>query len=583
MFPRNLWNLRRQLRLPRPHRIRRRVRSSRRSVAHATVLSACLAVNLSRFLTLPPRAARGRPLLPLVAACALALAGCGRQSQRADLVFINAAEPETLDPALMTFQLDQRLAYALFEGLATYDAAGNPQPGVAENWDISADGLSYTFHLRHNAVWSDGRPVTAQDFVASWRRTLLPETAAEYAYPLYYLKNGKAFNEGTLTDFAQVGVRAPDDWTLAVTLENPTPFFLGLTCQSMFLPVPVAVIDQWGDAWTKPEHIVTNGAFLLTTWRLNDKIRLTKNPRYWNAAAVRLSTIDVLPISRPNTALNFFASDLADLMMDKSLTPPDLVPTLRREPYFHAAPYLGTYFLRFNCQRPPFNDPRVRQAFALVVDKAAIVQKITQAGELPADAFVPPGVAGYESPPGGLKHDPERARALLAAAGFPGGRGFPDIAFLYNEFRLNEVIGVELQSMFQRELGIHLGLRRQENKVYNRTLSATDYDLACSNWIGDYNDPNTFLDMWVAGGGNNRTGWTNATYDGWIEAAAREPDNARRMELFRQAERMLVTDAAPICPVYFYVGIQIYDAHKLGGIEANLLDEHPLRVMYRKE
>ncbi len=483
----------------------------------------------------------------------------------------------------MTFQLDQRVAYALFEGLLAYDAAGAPQPGVAERWETSADGLVYTFHLRRNALWSDGRSVTAHDFVASWRRTLAPATAAEYAQSLWYLKNGRDFNEGKLTDFAEVGVRALDDWTLQVTLENPTPFFLGLCCQSMFLPVPVAVIERWGDAWTKPEHIVTNGAFLLTAWRLNDKIRLTKNPRYWNAGAVRLNSVDVLPISRPNTALNFFATGLADLIMDKSLTPPDLVPTLRQRPIFHAAPFLGTFFLRFNCLRPPFNDPRVRQAFSLVVDKELIVQKVTQAGELAAEGIVPPGVVGYEPPESGLKRDPERARALLAEAGYPGGRGFPDVAYLYNEFRITEIIGVELQSMFQRELGIRMGLRRQENKVYNRSVGAVDYDLACSNWIGDYNDPNTFLDLFVSGGGNNRTGWSDATFDGWIAAAAREADNARRFELFRQAERKLITEEAPICPIYFFVGIQIYDADKLGGIEANLLDEHPLRVMYLKK
>lgn len=515
--------------------------------------------------------------------CLASVVGCGRRAQRADLVFLNGAEPETLDPALMTFQLDQRVAYALFEGLAAYDAAGTPQPGVAQSWESSPDGLVYTFHLRKNALWSDGRPVTAHDFVSSWRRTLAPATAAEYAQSLWVLKNSKAFNEGTLADFAQVGVRAPDDQTLEVTLENPTPYFLGLCCQSMFLPMPVTVIERWGDAWTKPEHIVTNGAFLLADWRLNDKIRLTKNPRYWNADAVKLDTVDVLPISHPNTALNFFASGLADLIMDKSLTPPDLIPTLRQRPIFHAAPFLGTVFLRFNCLRPPFNDPRVRQAFSLVVDKNLVVQKVTQAGELPADGIVPPGVTGYEPPESGMKRDPERARALLAEAGFPGGRGFPDVSYLYNEFRITEILGVELQSMIQRELGIRIGLRRQENKVYNRSVAAVDYDLAFSNWIGDYNDPNTFLELFVTGSGNNRTGWSDATYDGWIADAAREADNTRRFDFFRRAERKLITEQTPICPIYFFVGIQIYDDTKLGGIEANLLDEHPLRVMYLKK
>ena len=215
---------------------------------------------------------------------ALLLAGCGRAVYRANLVFANGGEAETLDPALMTAQLDMRLAYALFEGLTTYDAAGQPRPGVAESWEISPDALTYTFHLRADACWSNGERVTAQDFVNSWRRTLTPATAARNSYQLYYLKNGQRFNDPAsgLTDFSQVGVHALDDRTLRVQLEHPTPFFLDLCCTSTLLPVPLATVQRWGDAWTKPTHIVTNGAFTLQEWRLNDRMRLRKNPRYWN-------------------------------------------------------------------------------------------------------------------------------------------------------------------------------------------------------------------------------------------------------------------------------------------------------------
>lgn len=513
------------------------------------------------------------------------LGGCGGAFSPADLTFANGGEPETLDPALITAQLDMRVAYALFEGLTTFNAAGEPQPGVAERWEVSPDGLTYTFHLRRNARWTNGDRVTARDFVESWRRVLTPAVAARNSYQLFYLKNGQRFNDPVsgLTDFSQVGVHAEDDATLRVELEHPTPFFLDLCCTSTLLPVPLPTVQRWGDAWTLPAHIVTNGAFTLDAWRLNDRLRLRKSPGYWNRDAVRLRTVDALPISQANVALNFFSSGGCDLLMDKGLVPVTLVGDLRRKPFFHAAPFLGTFFLRFNCSRPPFNDARVRQAFALVVDKELLVEKITKAGERPAASFTPPGTGGYQPPAPGLGRDPERARRLLAEAGFPGGRGFPSFAFLYNNSEQNQYIGVELKSMFERELGVTMGLRPQENKVYLNTMSSLDYDLARSSWVGDYNDPNTFLDLWVTGGGNNRCGWSSRDYDGLIADAARETDPARRFDTFRRAETLLVSGAAPICPLYFYVGIQLYDGDKVGGIQSNVLDEHPIREMYRKQ
>ena len=511
--------------------------------------------------------------------------GCGQHFPRADLVFVNGGEAETLDPALMTAQLDMRLAYALFEGLTTFDVRGEPEPGVAERWEISPDGTVYTFHLRADALWSDGAPVIASDFVNAWRRALAPATASRNSYQLYYLKNGQKFNDpdAHFSDFSQVGVHALDERTLRVELEHPTPFFLDLCSTSVFLPVPLPTVQRWGDAWTKPEHIVGNGAFTMEAWRLNDRMRLRKNSRYWNHDKVRLETVDALPISQANVALNFFADGVCDLLMDKGLTPVMLIGDLRRKPYFHSAPFLGNFFIRFNCTRPPFSDPRVRQALSLVVDKRLLVEKITKAGEIPAWSFVPPGTAGYESPTPGLGYDPGRARRLLAEAGFPAGRGFPPFAFLYNNGEQNQYIGVELKSMFERELGISMGLRPQENKVYLNTMSNLDYDLARSSWIGDYDDPNTFLDMWVTGGGNNRCGWSDPAYDRLIADAGKEAEPPKRFDIFRRAEEMLISEGTPICPLYYYVGIQIYDGDRIGGVQGNVLDEHPIREMYRKK
>ena len=521
-------------------------------------------------------------LLPIVAA--VVLASCGRVPDRADLVFINGAEPEALDPPLITAQATSRVGYAVFEGLTTYDETGKAQPGVAERWEISPDGKRYTFHLRANAKWSNGEPVTADDFVYSWRRTASPEVASEYVGQLHYIRGMRDYSEGKLKDVNQLGVRAPDPATLEVELENPTSFFIDLCAFSTLLPVHRATVEKYADWPTNPKHHMGNGAFVLKEWRLFDRVRLVKNPHYWNAAAVAMQSIDILPAGRPMTAFNLYSTGVADLMMDKGLAPTSLMDQLRKRPDFHAASFLGNYFVRFNCKRKPFNDPRVRLAFSLVIDKQHLTANITRAGELPAYSFTPPGTGGTYQPPAGLDRDVEKARKLLAEAGYPGGAGFPVVYYLYRaDSDLDQDIAVELQGIFKRELGVNMQLTRQEWTVYLNTQVSLDYDLCRSSWVGDYNDPNTFLDMFITDGGNNRTGWSHKRYDELIAAAGRETDNAKRFEIFREAEKILVSDEAPICPLYYYVGIQFYDPERLGGVQSNLLDEHPLRAMYWKK
>jgi oligopeptide transport system substrate-binding protein len=509
------------------------------------------------------------------------VASCEKVDQRADLVFLNGAEPETLDPAIITGQPEGRIVNALFEGLCAYDENGQPSPGVAESWEISPDGKTYTFHIRTNAKWSDGFPLKAQDFVKSWHHTLKPETGSQYNYQLYPIKNAQAFAEGKLADFSEVGVHAVDDRTLRVDLENPTSYFLQLCAFPTLHPLPVDLIKRVGDDWVKPANIISNGAYTLETWRINDKIRLRKNAHYWDSANVALETIDVLPISDANVAFNFYASGLADLMMDKGLAPPALLEDLKKRPDFHAAPFLGIYFLRYNCERGPFKDERVRKAFSLAVDKKRIVDKITRAGELPANGFVPPGIPGFHGTDG-LPFDPAQAARLLAEAGFPAGKGFPNVNYLYSKSELNEAIAVELQNMWRDSLGVNVNLVRQEWKVYLNSLSLLDYDIARSSWVGDYADPNTFLDMFLTGGGNNRTGWNSTDYDTLLATASRELNPSRRFEILREAEDLLVKNAIPVCPIYYYVGIQLYDPAKLDGIRANVLDEHPLRKIRKK-
>ncbi|MBI5773477.1 MAG: peptide ABC transporter substrate-binding protein [Verrucomicrobia bacterium] len=515
----------------------------------------------------------------------LLLSACSRTAPPAGLTIINGPEPESLDPALITAQADGRVVQALFEGLTRYDArTAMPVPGLAERWDISPDGKIYTFHLRSNAVWSTGEPITAHDVVYSWRRVLDPLTAAEYAGQLFFLKNGEEFasaktNATTGRRFTaeEVGVRALDDRTLRVELNNPTAFFLDLCAFQTLAVVPRGWIERHGDRWLMTPPVPVSGAYLLDAWRINDKIRLRKNPRYWDAANTRTEIIDLLPCSSANTALNLYETGAADIVWDKSLVPSEMLDVLMRRPDFHSFDYLGTYFFRFNVTRKPFDDPRVRKAFALAVDKRRIVTKISRGGEKPASAFTPPGVAGYR-PPEGLGYNPDEARRLLAEAGFPGGKNFPRFSYLLDA-KLHEQVGVELQAMWKQELGVSVELRQIETKAYYRAQSELDYDLCRSSWIGDYNDANTFLDMFMSNNGNNRTGWKNARYDQLVRAANAQVDAAQREKLLQQAETILIREEVPIVPLYIYVGLEYFDPRKISGVHPNIRGEHPLRTI----
>ena len=495
-----------------------------------------------------------------------------RTSPRADFTYIGGAEPETLDPALITGALEGRLADALFEGLTTYDPKDlSPQPGMAERWELSADRLTYTFHLR-SARWSNGDPVSAHDFVYSWRRVLEPATASRYAYMLYYLKNGEAYNKGKFSDPAQIGVKAADDRTLVVSLANPTPYFLDLTGFSTLLPVNRRCIEAHGDHWTRPEHIVTNGAFLLKAWRLNQYVRMAKNPDYWDAANVRLNTVDALAVENANTAFNLYLTGAADYT---GTVPLPLRSLVQSRPDYHTGVYLATYYYLLNVHRKPLDDPRVRKALAMAIDKAQICRYITRGGEVPAQTFVPAGMPGYQGPKG-LGFDVAAARRLLADAGFPDGKGFPHLQVLYNTSEANRDIAEVVQQMWKDNLNIRVELLNQEWKVYLDTTDRKEYDIARAAWIGDYTDPNTFMDMWVTGGGNNRAGWSNERYDGLIRRAGLEADPAKRMALFREAETILVEQEMPILPIYYFVTTEMFRP-SVKGIHQNVRGMHPMK------
>ena len=500
----------------------------------------------------------------------MTLGGCGQTVGDADFVFLLGAEPETIDPAILSGQPGGRAARNIFEGLVYNDPLDlSPTPGMAESWDISKDGRTYTFYLRE-AEWSDGSPVTAHDFYYAWERVLNPETASKYANMLYPIENAEKYNTGEVTDPKILGFHAVDDTTLVVNLHSPCAYFLHLCCFYTLLPVPRHTVERYREQWIKPENIVSNGAYVLTEWQLSQKMRFEKNHRYWDAENVALDVIDGLTGDNINANFNLYMSGIMD-WADASAVPLFVVPELLKRADFHVGPYLNTYFYRFNVTREPFDDIRVRKAFFLAMDSEAITKYVTKAGQTPAHSLVPPGLPGYVEArlP---KRNVEEAQRLMRAAGYPGGEGFPHAEVLFNTSESHKHIAEVLQQGWKETLGIEVELVNQEWKVYLATTRSVDYWVARGGWIGDYLDPNTYLDMWTSGNGNNRTGFADPEYDALIDRISRTLDPEERMELLNQAEDWILNKEMIILPIYYYVVQNLYDERDFSGLTPNLLN-----------
>jgi oligopeptide transport system substrate-binding protein len=639
--------------------------------------------------------------------------------RRADLRFVNGAEPKTLDPDLITGEPEGRIAEAIFEGLTRRDARSlEPVPGAAESWETTPDGKTYTFHLRQNGRWSDGHPVTAADFTYAWRRLQDPALGAEYAYIMHVVRYAEALNthqaqadalEGPIPralgeldrtnvgavpaaavrDFVSEqhldailkgtqnptlrafllrsptadlphadllalgpelategkhrrelyeeakrhygidgGVYAKDDHTLVVELVAPTPFFLELTSFYPAFPVPRwAIESDNGRNWFLPGKIVSNGAFTLKEWRVGARIHLEKNEQYWGKAEVKIQSADALPLENTTTALNLYLTGEVDWLTANTY-PQDLSQDLLKRSDFRIGPALIVYYYRINTTRKPFDDVRVRKALNLAVDRALITREVLGVGQQPAFTFVPPGIRGYTPPDTGISYDVAEAQKLLAEAGFPGGRGFPKFGILYNTLEAHKKIAEVVADQLHRNLNLDVSAYNQEWQSYQQSTRALDYDLARGAWVGDYEDPNTFLDLFTTNGGNNQTGWGNLVYDRLLEAGSNverfvadpdfilqhtsHPEQLKRladavrtdteastrlknmaelrMALLAEAERILVHDDYPVVPMYFYVigdmvkpQVQGFYTELVGSDgkkRSNLRDLHPLRDIY---
>lgn len=494
--------------------------------------------------------------------CAALLAGsCARREPPVEvatrehtLLLGNLAEPTDLDPHTSITYTDQNVILALFEGLTALDEkTSRAVPGVAERWDVSDDGRTYTFHLRPAARWSNGDAVTARDFAYSFERILSPGLASEYSYLLWPIRGAQAFNRGDVKPFADVGVTVVDDHTLRLTLERPTPYLLALAANPVWFPVHRATIEKFGridqrsTAWTRPGNLVGNGAFTLAEWLPNARIVVSKNAHYWGAAANTLEKIVFLPTENPDVEERGFRTGQVHITYG--------VPIEKIARYRETAPeqlrldpFLQTFFLRFNVTRPPLDRPEVRQAIALAIDREALARAVLRGSRLAAPHFTPPGCAGYTAE-ARVGFDLAKARALLADAGFPNGEGLPVLEFQFRNDDTQPKVAEAIQSMLG-QIGVRVSLAPFEQKTWLQNQQSLAYTIVFSAWVGDFADPATFLDLFAGGGGNNWTGWADAEYDRWLQEASRLTDSNARFALFQRAEARLLAQA-PITPLFF--------------------------------
>ncbi len=532
---------------------------------------------------------RLKALLPV--ACAILLAACGsgesnvvKGNREGILHFGNGSEPQGLDPYVVTGVPEDHILRAIFEGLAVKNPYTlEPEPGVAQSWDISEDGRVITFHINPEAKWSNGDPMTAHDYVWSWERALNPAMGNLYAYMLFPVKNAEAYATGEITDFEQVGVKALDDLTLKVTLNERTPYFLQLMDHYSTFAVHRPTIEKFGNKtdrftpWTRVENIVSNGAFRLKDWQLNRRIEVEKSATYWDRDRVRLNGVVFYPTENNVSEERMFR---VGQLHYTGTVPLDKVPAYRameNSPYVQAT-YLGTYYLLLNTKRSPTDNLKLRWALSLAIDRDKLNATVLQGANVSAYSITPPDTMGY-FPPTLFHYDPDRARRLLAEAGYPDGKGMPPLEMTYNTSESHRKIAIALQQMWKDVLNIRVTLSNMEWKVYLDAVTQMQFQIARRGWIGDYVDPNNFLDLFICGGGNNNTGYCDPRYD---DLVLREAPQAKTLEgrfaAFHAAETLLM-EQMPIIPIYTYTSQHLVQP-SVHDLPSNLMDSINLKYIW---
>lgn len=491
-------------------------------------------------------------------------------------------DPKDLDPQTNTSNEEGHIIRNLFEGLVSKDPkTADPIPGLALNWKISKDGKQIVFNLNPKAIWSDGTPVTADDFVYSWTRFLDPKLAAENAAFGYAILNGRAYNQGKEKDPKKLGLKALNPTTFQVTLEKAVPYFIRLVSHYNFYPVPKHTIEKYGAKWTRPENMVSNGPFILSKWETNKVVTLVKNPKYWDKEKVQLEKMHFYVLT-PDTEEKMFRSGKLHSVYE---LPMDKIPYWEKEGkgVFHRSLYLGNYFYWMNVHKAPLDNLLVRRALNLAIDREKITKFVTKGNQDPATAFVPPGCGGYQPVPVLPKDGSEikKAQKYLAQAGFREGKGFPKIQLLYNTNENIKKIAEATQGMWKENLGIEVELVNVEWKVLLDTLNQKDFHIGRASWTADYNDPTTFLNLFLSFSENNHAGWKNAEYDKWMKESEVELSPKKRIDLLKRAEAVLLSEL-PIIPIYYFTRSTLRSPKVVGWFD-NAEDARSLKEVYLRD
>lgn len=489
-----------------------------------------------------------------------------------EIIYNLGADPQTIDPLLNTAIDGSNVIVNAFECLMVLNDKNEAEPAAAESYEVSDDGLVYTFKLRENGKWSDGEPVTANDFYYAWMRGMDKATAAEYCYQFFYIKNAeKYYNVEVSAD--EVGLKVLDDYTLEVTLEAPTAYFTQLLAHQTYSPVREDIVSANPDTWaTSPETYIGNGAFKLVQWDMKDQLVFEKNENYWDADNVKLEKLIFKLVTDETTAYSELKAGNFDVV---NSVPSNEIEPGKEEGLVQIIPKLGTYFFVINVGKQDnlnddvkkaLNNKLVRQAMCLAIDRQEIIDNVGKADQVASYSFVPLGISSTDGgefsdkeyyDPQDMESNIEKAKELLKEAGYENGEGLPTLELMYNsEGGHKDVCQIVQQNL--AEIGINVELTNQEWAVFLSTRQNGEYQIARHGWIGDYSDPMTFLDMWVTDGGNNDSGFSNSEYDALIAEAKVETDLEKREELLRKAEDILMEEA-PIIPVYFYTTVMAWN------------------------
>ncbi|QPJ64958.1 MAG: peptide ABC transporter substrate-binding protein [Candidatus Nitrohelix vancouverensis] len=504
----------------------------------------------------------------------LFVASCTPENVKEEPAFRLAlrAEPPTLDWTLATDSISFNVLTNIMEGLTQYNAQLEPQPAIAKRWELSKDNKTILFYLRDDVFWSDGKAVTAEDFEYAWKRLLNPATAAQYAYFLFDLENAEEYNAGRIKDASKVGVRALGPQLLEVKLKKPAVYFPSITTFMVTFPQRRDIVERYGDRWTDPKHIVTNGPFLLSEWHHEYKLVLRANPGYYDSPP-RIDRVDLYVVEEPTTALTLYETGELDMIE----LAPVAIEHYKNSPEYQNMPQLRGYYYGFNALKKPFDDARVRRALAHSIDRSKI-PLILKGGEAPSASWIPKGMFGH-NPEIGAHFNPELARRLLAEAGFPDGQGFPKVAAMYNTGDIHRLIGEFLQAQWKQHLNIEIEFDSQEWKVFLNRLQTDPPAMFRLGWGADFPDPDNFMNLFISTSGNNRMQWSHPPYDALVAQGSAVTDPKQRLEIYDEAQRILTESEAAMIPL-FTSAMNLLVRPYVKGFEMNAMELLYIKRIY---